>query len=163
MDANIKHVRSLLISMLFPIITLVVLLIVLTSYVCRFTMTDKVDGTVLKVYGVTRYMEYRSGRETLYVKAVYVYNKQSYTLDTAISDKMAREMKQHITVYVNRKHPEKSYIYDPVPIYLFCIFIVFFLLCSIYSTKAFIQAVRNEYSERKMRGLINAYNNQLSQ
>ena len=125
--------------MFFSIITLVVLLIALTAYVRRFTITDKVDGTVLKVYSVTRYMEYRSGRETLYVKAVYVYNKQSYMLDTAISDKMAREMEQHITVYVNHKHPEKSYIYDPVPIYLLCIFIVLFLLCSISSTKAFIR------------------------
>lgn len=157
------HVRSLMISMLFSITCLIVFLIVLSAYVCRFTMTDKVDGTVLKVYGVTRYMEHPIGKEILHVHAVYVYDQKSYTLDTSISDKMAREMEQHINVYVNRRHPEKAYIYDPMPIYLYCIFIVLFLFCFISSAKTFIRAARNEYSEIKMRELVDKYNNKLPQ
>lgn len=149
--------------MLFIFIGLFAITTAFIIYVCRFTTTEKVDGTVLCTYGVTCYMEDIIGKETLHVKAVYVYDQKSYILDTSISDKMAREIEQHIEVYVNRRHPEKAYIYDPMPIYLFCIFIVLFLLFFISSAKTFIRAARNEYSEIKMRELVDKYNNQFPQ
>lgn len=150
-------------NMLLIFIGLLAITMVLITYVSRFTTTEKVDGTVLCTYGVTCYMEHRMGIETLYVKAVYVYDQKSYTLDAPISDKMAREIEQHIDVYVNRRHPEKAYIYDPMPIYLYCTFIVLFLFCFISSAKTFIRAARKEYSEIKMRELVDEYNNQLPQ
>lgn len=150
-------------NMLVIFIGLFAITTVFIIYVCRFTTTDKVDGTVLCTYSVTRYMEDIMGKETLHVKATYVYGQNSYILDDSISDKMAREMKQHIEIYVNRRHPEKAYIYDPMPIYLFSIFLVLFLLFFLCSTKTFILAARNEYSERKMRELVDEYNNKLPQ
>lgn len=156
------HIRTLLINMLFIFIGLFAITTVLITYVCRFTTTEKVDGTVLCTYGVTCYTDHRM-REILHVKVVYVYDQKSYILDDSISDKMAREIEQHIEVYVNRKHPEKAYIYDPMPIYLFCIFIALFLLFFISSAKIFLRAARHEYSEIKMRELVDKYNNQFPQ
>lgn len=156
---NTSHIRTLFINMLLTFIFLFAITTVFIIDVCRFTTTDKVDGTVLCTYSVTRYMEDIMGKKTLHVKVAYVYGQKSYILDTSISDKMARDMKQHIVVYVNRRHPEKAYIYDPMPIYLFSIFLVLFLFCFLSSAKIFIRAARHEYSEIKMRELVDEYNN----
>ena len=107
---NTSHIRTLFINMLLTFIFLFAITTVFIIDVCRFTTTDKVDGTVLCTYSVTRYMEDIMGKKTLHVKVAYVYGQKSYILDTSISDKMAREIEQHIEVYVNRKHPEKAYI-----------------------------------------------------
>ena len=152
------HIRTLLINMLLIFIGLFAITTALITYVCRFTTTDKVDGTVLCTYSATCYME-NIGKETLHVKVAYVYGQKSYILDDAISDKMAREIEQHIVVYVNRRHPEKAYIYDPMPIYLFTIILVLFLFFFLCSAKIFLRVARHEYSEIKMRELVDEYNN----
>lgn len=156
------NIRTLFINMLLTFIGLFAITVALIIYVCRFTTTDKVDGTVLCTYGVTCYTD-NCMRETLHIKVAYAYDQKSYILDDSISDKMAREIEQHIEVYVNRKHPEKAYIYDSMPIYLSCIFIVLFLLFFISSAKTFIRAARHEYSEIKMRELVDEYNNKSPQ